>query len=683
MINPCPQKTKVALRSKTAATLLGLVALLCPMIFPLPALPSEPSSDLMEMSIQDLMQVNIYSASRFEQKVSEAPGSITIITASEIQRYGYRTLAEILSSVPGIFLTYDRTYHYVGIRGQSTPGGYSNRFLLLIDGMRVNDPIYDSVFSGNDFLLDVDLIDRVEVVRGTGSSLYGANAFLGVINVITRQGKQMAGVEVSGEIGTLETYKGRISYGDSLPFGLETLVSGSYYQSEGNERLYYKEYDHPDTNDGYSERCDRERAYQLFGSLSYQGFRLEGAYSSRKKVIPTAAYETLFNDSRDYSIDDQGFLDLKYEHAFRQDWDLWARIHYGYYYYEAGYPYDYAEEGEDPDRVVAEDYARAQWLGTEAQISKTLFGMHRLILGAEYRDNFEQDQRYFDDETVYLDSRQDSEVWGIYLQGEFRILKDLILNAGARYDHYSTFGDTLNPRLGLIWTPFEKTSLKALYGQAFRPPNVYELYYTDGYMTMEPNPDLKPETIDTFNLILEQGWGDHLRASVSGYYSQMERFINQTVDPSNGLLVFENTQKIESRGVETELEGRWQSGLRGRISYAYQDSKDAETGRDLVNSPRHLAKFNLVLPLFKEKIFLGIEEQYTSERKTSSGGKADGYFVTNLTLFSQNLLKGLQVSASVYNLFNNNFADPAGEEHLQDSIKQDGRTFRLKVTYAF
>jgi iron complex outermembrane receptor protein len=635
------------------------------------------------MSIDDLMKVNVYTASRFEQDVSDAPASVNIITASDIKRYGYRTLADILRSMRGLFVTNDRNYSYLGIRGLPAAGGYNGRFLLLVDGVRINDPVFDSAPIGEDFILDVDLIERVEISRGPGSSLYGANAFFGVINVITRRGRELKGLELSGEVGTLKTYRGRISYGNAFPFGLEAMVSGSYFDSKGNERLYYEEFDDPETNDGFAEDCDRERAHRLFGSLSFGDFTLEGAYYDRKKLIPTAPWEgSVFNDDRSYTVDAQGVLNLKYERSFVNHLDVVARINYGYYGYHGDYVTDYAEEGEKSDLVVNKDYARGEWFGAEAQFSKILFEKHRLILGGEYRNNFRQDQGNRDLE-IYLDSQEDSEFCGLYLQDEFHLLSHLILNAGVRYDYYSTFGGTTNPRMALIWSPWEKTVCKALYGRAFRPPNAYEFYYHDGYYTTKDNPHLKPETVQTFDLILEQGFGDHLRATINGYYYGIEDFIVQRSDPDDGLLVYRNAEDLRGRGIELELEAKWNSGLTGRASYAYQESEYKKTGADLVNSPRHLAKLNVVLPLLKDKISLGLEEQYTSRRKTIYDKPVDGFFVTNLTLFSHDLLKGLEVSFSVYNLFNNNYGDPGGEEHLQNRIKQDGRNFRLKLTYAF
>ena len=180
---------------------------------------------------------SVYGASKYEQKVTEAPSSVSIVTADEIKKFGYRTLADILRSVRGFYISYDRNYSYVGVRGFSRPGDYNSRILLLIDGHRLNDNVFDSALVGTEGVLDVDLIDRVEIIRGPSSSLYGSNAFFAVVNIISKRGRDLQGAEVSGEVGSFETYKGRLSYGRKFSNGVEGLLSGSYYTSEG-QKLY-------------------------------------------------------------------------------------------------------------------------------------------------------------------------------------------------------------------------------------------------------------------------------------------------------------------------------------------------------------------------------------------------------------------------------------------------------------
>ncbi|HLD24039.1 MAG TPA: TonB-dependent receptor plug domain-containing protein, partial [Sulfuricurvum sp.] len=141
-------------------------------------------TNLLQIPIEELMNIEITTASKFSQKISEAPSSVTVITSDEIKIYGYRNLADILSGVRGLYTTNDRNYEYVGVRGFNRPGDYNSRILLMVDGTRINDADYDTASIGQEFFLDIDLIKRIEIIRGPGSSIYGSNAFFGVINII-------------------------------------------------------------------------------------------------------------------------------------------------------------------------------------------------------------------------------------------------------------------------------------------------------------------------------------------------------------------------------------------------------------------------------------------------------------------------------------------------------------------
>lgn len=634
------------------------------------------------LSIEQLMEIEVVTtASRFEQKVTEAPSSVSITTAEDIKRYGYRNLADILRSVRGFYITYDRNYSYAGVRGFGRPGDWGSRILFLIDGHRFNEPIFESFGLGLNDFIDVDLVARVEVARGPSSSIYGGNAFFAVINVITKKAEEFKGAEVSCEYGSFGAYKTRLTYGNKFQNDLEAVISGSYYNSKGNSRLYFREYDDPAMNNGVAADMDHSQARSLMGKLSSGDFTLQSAYVRGKKQVPTASYGTVFNDNRFFTIDESFFADLKYERSLADDLSVMARLNYNVYNYYGEYPFAYAADGQSPDIVINRDEAYGKWWGAELQINKRFSERHRLIIGGEYRDNIQQQQKNYDTAALYMDDDINSDIYAVYAQDELELFQKLVLNMGLRHDHYSNFGSTTNPRIALIYNPAERTTFKLLYGTAFRPPNVYELYFqSPGYKL---NPDLKPETIKTYELVYEQYIGNHYRGSLSVFYNRIKDLINQTVDPADEQMVYKNSGEAEAKGMEFELEGKWESGVTGRVSYMYQAAKDKYTGEILSNSPRHLAKANLVLPLIGQKAFLGIEEQYTSERKTVRQNKAKAFYLTNLTVFSRDIFKDLEASASVYNLFDKKYADPAGEELVQDTIEQDGRSFRVKATYRF
>src|ERR1700691_3911173 len=217
--------------------------------------------DLADLSLEELMQIDVnsvYGASGFKQKITEAPASVTIITSEDIQRYGYRTLADILRNVTGFYVTYDRNYSYLGVQGYGLPGQYNNSIDLSVDGHRLNDNIYDGALIGTEFPIDVDLIDRVEVIRGPKSSLYIASAFLGVINVITKRGRDSQKVTVTGSVASYGTYEGSVIYGHQFKNGLEVLLSASTSDSHGQNRLFFQQFDPPANNNGIAVNADSD-----------------------------------------------------------------------------------------------------------------------------------------------------------------------------------------------------------------------------------------------------------------------------------------------------------------------------------------------------------------------------------------------------------------------------------------
>ncbi len=648
-----------------------------------PAWPahSEPE-DLFEMSLEDLMSVEIgtvYSASKYHQKLSEAPSSVTIITADEIRKYGYRTLAEILRSVPGFYINYDRNYEYVGVRGFRRPGDYDTRILLLVDGHRTNENIGDSPLFGPQFVLDVDLIDRVEIVRGPGSSLYGSNALLAVINVITKDGKTLNGLELSGEVASFDTWKSRVTYGNRFDNGLDLLVSATKGDSEGQE-LYFKEFDDPATANGLV-RNDDSRLNNLFLRASLGDLSLIVAHNAAEKGIPTAPWDAVFGDGRTRTHDDTTLIGLTYEREISETLAFRARTTYGHYDYDGRYVYDYSED-ETPDIVVNKDSYRGRWWDSELQVTARPFEKHILTAGGEFHYDIRQDQANWDEE-IYFDGSRNSKNWGLYIQDEYRVRDNVTLVAGVRCDRYDTFGGSTNPRLAMLYDVCDKTTLKLLYGRAFRAPNAYELYYHDGGYSQKAPQSLDPETIETYEMVLERALTPNLNATLSGFHYVMKDLIDQHEDPDDGLLVFMNRDKVEATGIEAALHGRWTSGWRARTSYSYVHAEDAETGAILANSPRHLAKLNLIAPVLKDTLFAGLEIQYNGSSKTLAGNRADDFVLTNLALTYRSPSKRLEIAAGLYNLFDVKYGYPGFGEHAQDTIEQDGRTFRIKLTYRF
>jgi outer membrane receptor for ferrienterochelin and colicin len=191
------------------------------------------------MSLEQLLDVTIIGASKYEQKQGEAAAAVSVITRQEIQAFGWRTLAEALASLPGVFATYDGHNTYIGARGLGLPGDFDTRVLVMIDGNRVNNPTYDSSSFGREFPIDLDLIERIEFIPGPGGAVYGQNAMLGVINVITRKGASLAGAELAVAYQDPQALReGRASWGKAFDDGTDVMVSMSGVHADGEDRFY-------------------------------------------------------------------------------------------------------------------------------------------------------------------------------------------------------------------------------------------------------------------------------------------------------------------------------------------------------------------------------------------------------------------------------------------------------------
>ncbi|HUG09773.1 MAG TPA: TonB-dependent receptor [Opitutaceae bacterium] len=654
-------------------------------------LPAETqASDLADLSLEELMGYRIekvFGASKYEQRVTRAPASVSIVTAADIQNYGHRTLSDVLRSMRGIFVSNDRNYDYTGVRGFLRPGDYNTRVLTLIDGHRVNDVVYDSVYFDRVNSVDIDWVERVELIRGPSSSIYGSSAFFGVINIVTRNAAQMNGGEFSAEAGSFGSYTARVGYGRQFSNNTDLVLNFSYFESEGEERLYFPEFDERISseslarNHGVAEDADGERAMKFSATVRHGPFTFSGYFSTRRKAVPTASFATYFNDGREEAVDEIAFVDVKFEHEFSPDLRLVARAAVDHYGYSADYPYDFAEPGDPTDIVINKDSAHGDWFSTELQLTAKLRERHTIVVGGEFRYAFRQEQVSYYDTTppeYFLDIDHSSHTMGFYAQGEFELHRKVLLNAGLRYDYYpNSFGGTLNPRLGLIYNPTARTTIKALYGQAFRAPNSYEQFYYTPFQG-----ELEPERIRTAELVVEHYFGTDFSIGLSGYRYEVDNLINQ-FETEEGDLFFDNRDKTTAHGVEVELAGKFQSGIQARASFAVQRTEDATTGDELTSSPRQLGRFNISAPLAGERLRVGLEVQSHSSLVTLDGAKSGSFILTNLTFISRELTPGLELSASVYNLFDEDYGYPGAEDHTQDTIPQPGRSLRIKATFRF
>jgi len=643
------------------------------------AVAQQEKKDLTALSLEELSNIQVYTASKHMQNASDAPASITVVDSNEIQRFGYRNLADILRGVPGFYLTYDRDYTFVGVRGFGRLGDWNSRILVLIDGHRINNNVLGQAMLGNEFLVDVDMIERVEIVRGPSSSLYGANAFFAVINVITRTTKQVKDWELSFQTGSFGTYEGRATYGHQF-HGLGVLFSGTFYDSKG-QRLFFPEFNSPATNNGITSDTDYESYKHILATLTFRGFTLQGLFSTRDKGVPTAYFGAVFNDPGDFNVDSHQYVNLGYQHSIEK-WQVDAHSSYDQARLQGPVPEAPVVPG---GPVVLDTFSfRGNWWTGEVKVSGDLYERNHITLGSEIRDNLRQDQGdLLNPPNVFSEEPNSSLITALYAQDELSITSRLTLNAGVRYDHYSTFGGTTNPRLALIYRPTSKTTLKLLYGDAFSAPDVYEISPDFGSF-YDDNLKLQPEHIQSFEARVQQGLGQYFQLSSGVYRNRIDDLITLVSVPTDGNFQYQNNGNAQATGMDLEFTGRATNGLQGKASFDYVDAYNDSAGHpSLDNSPRRLAKFNLTVPLIEQSLLLGVDGQFLGRRLTLSQDSLSSYQVFNLTLLGHEFKKHLDVAASVFNVLDKKYFDPGRPEDPEDAIQQDGRSFRIKITARF
>jgi iron complex outermembrane receptor protein len=625
-------------------------------------------TDITRISIEDLANTEVFSASRYLQKTIDAPASITIVTADEIRQFGFRTLADVVSNARGFYSSNDRNYTYIGVRGFARPGDYNSRLLLLVDGHRINDPVYDQGEFDRTLPLDLDLIERVEIVRGPTSSLYGTSAMLAVVNVITRKGAALNGVQVSSEVGALGAYAGRVSFGRQLKHGIDLLASVSALNTNGDQTVFFPEFNAPATNFGVAESLDGERARSAYLSVGGHGITLRGAYGQRFKLVPTASFGNLFN-RRESTIDRTGYVDFSADRKFEK-WDLHAHTSYNSYTYNGVYQLDYG----DPYL----DYARAKWWTADAFVSPHIGHRQNVQFGGEIRVATRRSQ-YSNVNDVGFGSTAGPFTWSLFVQDEVTIIPQLKIAAGLRYDDLGSAQKRASPRFALVFKPRKSTALKFLVSSAFRAPNAFEQAYWPAQVNL---PALHPEKIQSFEIIAEHYFAEDLRLSFSIYRNSIDDLISQTADAA-GNIGYINAGDVDSNGLGIEVEKRFRSGWYLRGSWSAQRSFDPATRLVISNSPVHLAKAAVVIPLFHNRVELGITDRMASGVENVRGNSVAGQNLTDVTISSTKLWQKSELSASVYNLFNSRVSIPGAEEHVQGSIPQAGRTWRVKLTHTF
>ncbi len=647
---------------------------------------AQENNNLYDLPLEQLVNVEVTSASRFKQKSSEAPSAVEVVTGDDIRSFGWRTLADALNAMRGLYIRNDRNYSYLGTRGFSRTGDYNSRVLIMIDGRRMNEAIFDSGFIAEEFMLDMNLVERIEYIPGSGSSVYGGNALLGVINVITKQGKGINGVRLSGEVGSLDTYRGRATYGKQWSNGADLLITGSQYFSHGQDRLFFPEF--AGTNGGIAQDMDLERTSRLFGQLSYRDFTFRSGYVDRYKRVPTASFGAIFNDKSFFAVDRQAYVDLDYNTQINSDLGLEVRGFHHRYDYHANTPYD-VNGGVPPlIRVNNFDAVDSRWWGGEFKLTGTQLEHHKWITGVEAQYDQTQHLINYDINPYQLYNNSHNNGWraGVYAQDEWRITDSLLLNAGLRLDYHHMIKTLqLHPRIGLIYDITPSFTTKLLYGSSFRAPNVYERDYNVPSFGNIQNPNNREELIKSYEAIAEWYPRNGLKLLGTLFYNDLKKVLVQdTNDKSPTFGMFINSGAYKTYGLELEGEKRWDNGRLLKLTWTHTFTRDENLngGSWAQDSPKNLVKLHYAEPFLNNTLNLGLEEIFVDQRRTLAGNIAPAYHLFNINL-STKPFYGFQSSLGIYNVLDQHYKVLGGNEHTQDTLAMDGRTVRFRLEYGF
>jgi len=627
------------------------------------------SDDVSDFSLDSLLTIPVKSASKYWQDIMDAPASVSIITSQDIKDYGYKTLYDVLQNVRGLYLSNDRNYSYLGVRGFSRPTDYNNRILVLINGHRMNENVYGSVDFGNGNYPDLNTIEQIEIVRGPGSVLYGSNAMFAIINIIPKSGVGINSLNINADYGSWQNKRITMNYGKKLNDGLDLLISANAGDIKG-DNLYYPEFNSDSTNHGVAHNLDGERYFGFFSTLKKNDFKLSGYYTSRRKDIPTASFGTVFN-KLSYTNDSYGFIDLSFDHDASDVSEYMARLFYSYYRYDGFYPYS---DFNNSDQSVG------HWFGGEFQFIWDIGSNNRFTSGFEITYNpMATYKSLYSNSTVIFDGNFPFTSSSVYIQDDYKPFRNVSVILGLSANQYSGEKIHLSPRLALIYKPAGTSSLKYLYGEAFRFPNVYEKYFIALVDNFIKSVSLNPEKIQTHELSFEKTMGNFY-GIVSLYRNQVVDLIDTQLNPDSSLQ-FKNVSNVNTYGISLGLSVEVHKNFKAYINYAWQESRDANK-KAISNSPAHIFNIGSSINILRN-LSVAPVLHYESARKTVYDTYTLPFILTDVNINSFFYDEKIGLSLKINNLFNVSYYFPGGYEHVQPAIQQDVRNFILSINYSF
>ncbi len=740
---------------RTLALTLGLLASLFCAVFSIPTLARDDAdsgngdiyTQLKEMSLEDLMEVETRLDEVFDvfdglvkrrqvkvatgdtQSAARAPAVTSVITAQDIEAMGASELDEVLETVPGLHVArsqffYDPVYTMRGIYSV-----YNPEVLVMVNDIPIN-LLYTgsrSMVWGGFPLHDVA---RIEVIRGPGSAVYGADAYAGVINIITRDAGEIDGTEVGARGGGFDSGETWVLHGGEY-HGWKLAGSFQYFTTTGHDEIVAHD-DQTNLDQRFGSdaslapgpmNLERE-GVDLRMDVQKDKWRLRAGYQGRDKVgMGPNPSQTLDRDGN--LRDDRINADITWHDPnFTRSWDVTAQASYLDTHLATTedrrlYPRGTVRQRPDGSRVVfpngiiinpgvAERHTRAGVSGFYSGFRRHLI---RMGLGYHYADLYEVTMQTNNginpatgrpippgsppidlSDTPYVFMQEGARSnWHVFLQDSWNFAAHWELTAGLRYDHYSDFGATTNPRLALVHGITDDMTAKLLYGRAFRAPAFRELYALNNPVS-QGNPDLEPETIETWELAFDWRIKENLHLASNLFYYQTKNKILFVPDPGFSSNTARNAGSQKGHGLE--LEARWKATARLSLltNYAYQKSTDDTHDADAGNAPTHQIYVRgdwLVRPDW----YLNTQVNWVGERNrvyNDPREPLDGYTTVDMTLrYKKNQEKGWNVALGVRNLFDAEAFEPSegpgpdGRLRIPGDYPLAGRNWFLEARYRF
>ncbi|MEK7704179.1 MAG: TonB-dependent receptor, partial [Myxococcota bacterium] len=595
------------------------IALLAPLAHAQSPTADARAEDTSEL--EGLLEETVVSTATIgSETAGTAPATIWTISAEDLRRYGVQTLDEAIGYLTmGMVVESSLDYAEVGARGMLINGDYGGHMLMLLDGHALNEQWDGAVYFDRSATIPFEMIDHIEVVLGPGSVLYGSNAMLGVINIITKRARDYAGAHlvVQSQLGSSV----RVAAGMGQEFRVadmqgEITAQVEYYGSRGPP-LSLGPQDEGGLIWGGTVREGRfARAPAGYLRASLGDLSLDVRAASARRGNPTSTYGN-FDDPQSYDRDRWLSGDLRYVKRVSSRVEVSARAYADHYDYYQRLPTVDANDclaGQDAGCIYRLK-GDTQWAGLELRANVDWLGDARYttLVGADGRLRGFSSWDHYEDlatgERVPTDAYDGREkALGAYVQQEARPTTWLSLNVGARFDADERYGSHLSPRAAVGVSPWAMGTVKAIYSEAFRAPSAFERYYADPTWWIEAT-GLRPELVRSFELTLEQRLGTH-RAVVGGFASRWQDLVSEealgaaevaaaiaagALEPDvEDAYQYRNTSAARSYGVNMGLEG---TTMRRRLHYALTATL-ADTARDVVQGDGEPRRFDVAAQLF-------------------------------------------------------------------------------------